>query len=81
MKNTIIIDIDTERDIPVQLGKPNDFKQPETDLLIKEMLMDDIKSVCEALCVLIKLADTKGASTKEQLIEASIFHLNKIKES
>jgi hypothetical protein len=80
MKNTIVIDVDTERDIPVKFGKPNDFKQPENFDEIKDTLMDDIKCVCEALCVLINVADTNGYSNKEELIKASIYHLNKLNE-
>jgi len=79
MRNTIIIDVDTERDIPVKFGKPNDFKQPENEYEVKEILMNDIKSVCEALCVLIKIADTNGYSNRDELINASIYHLNKLK--
>lgn len=81
MKNTLIIDIDTERDTPVKIGKPDNFKQPETKEEAKKVILDDITCVCETLCMLIKLADDNNHHDKNELIKASIFHLNKLNEN
>ncbi len=78
MKNAIYIDIDTERDQPVLIGKPPEIKQPETPDEASKLVITDISCVCEALCTLIHMADQNGYAAKKDLVEASIKHLNEL---
>lgn len=76
MKNSIFIDVDTEREQPVLIGKPPEITQPETAEEAAKMIINDIGCVCEALCTLIHLADVNGYATKQELINASVTLLN-----
>lgn len=76
MKNAIYIDIDTEREQKVLIGKPPEITPPTTPEEASAMITLDISCVCEALCSLIHMADQSGYSTKEELVAASIKHLN-----
>ena len=76
MKTKIFLDIDTERTQPIQIGKPEEFNKATTPEEVKEMINIDIACVCEALCTLIHMADQSKYGDKEQLIKASIEHLN-----
>jgi hypothetical protein len=76
MKNSIFIDIDTERDQPILIGKPKEITPPTTPEEAAKMIITDISHVCEALCSLIHVADQNGYATKEALIAASITLLN-----
>jgi hypothetical protein len=76
MKNKIYLDIDTDRTPPIQIGKPEEFNKPTTPEEAKQMVSIDISCVCEALCTLIHIADQNKYGDKEQLVKASIEHLN-----
>lgn len=78
MKNIIIIDIDTEREIPVYLNKPQSVAKPTNEDETKKMVLDDLATTCEALLVLIKLADTNKFETKEALVNSSIKYLQSL---
>ena len=80
MKNTIYIDIDTERDEPILIGKPEGVKPPETQEEAHNMIVNDIASVCEALCRLIDMAEQNGYTEKGKLVEASIKVLSEMLE-
>jgi hypothetical protein len=48
MKNIVYVDIDTDReDQPVRIGKPSDFKLPETTEKDQEVTQLDLKSLIE----------------------------------
>jgi hypothetical protein len=76
MKNSIFIDIDTERKQPVIIGKPPEITPPTTPEEASVMINTDISCLCEALCTLIHMSDQSGYTNKEILVEASIKHLN-----
>jgi hypothetical protein len=76
MKNSIFIDVDTEREQPILIGKPPEITPPATPEEAGVMITTDISCVCEALCTLIHMADQNGYATKENLVNASIKHLN-----
>ena len=75
MKNTIQIDVDTDRTPNVMIGHPPEFK-PTTPEEAKSMIIRDISCVFEALCTLIHMADQSGYAVKADLIKTSIDHLN-----
>jgi len=69
MKNTIYIDIDTERKQPILIGKGSEIPAPETREEAGKMIVEDIACVCDALINLIHVADQNSYATKESLIE------------
>jgi len=78
MKNTVYVDIDTERERKVLIGKGSDSEVPTTAEEAKEMIIVDIACLCEGLCELIHVANQNGYGSKEGFIAASIEQLNKL---
>lgn len=78
MKNTIFIDIDTERERQVLIGKGHDSVVPTSPEEAKEMIAIDIASICQGLCELIHVAGQNGYGSKEGFIHASIEQLQKL---
>jgi|APCry1669189534_1035231.scaffolds.fasta_scaffold66976_1 hypothetical protein len=78
MKNIIIIDLDTTRNKPIHISKPNGFVEPTTPEGIKDMVLGDISTLCEALCLLIKVADNEKVSEKKDLVETSVKYLQSL---
>lgn len=78
MKTILCIDVDTERQYPINFSKPAGFTEPTTPEEAKDMIMNDIASVCEGLCVLISVADQNQYATKEALVAAAIQRLNTV---
>jgi hypothetical protein len=78
MKTILCIDVDTEREYPINFSKPSGFAEPTTPEEAKEMIMNDIASVCEGLCVLISVADQNQYATKESLVSAAFQRLNSV---
>lgn len=76
MKNSIHIDVDTERDQPILIGKAPDVQPPANAEEASAMIIEDISCVCEALCTLIHMSDQNGYGKKEDLVKASIQHLS-----
>ena len=68
MKNTLLIDIDTERNKPVMISKPPEIAPPTTPEEAKVMIINDISCVCETLCTLIHMADQNQYAFKEDLV-------------
>ena len=78
MKNILIIDIDTDRAPQIQLRKPEDVKPPTTPEEASASILQDISCVFETLRSLINVCDKSGYASKEDLVKASIAHLNAI---
>lgn len=76
MQNTIYIDINTERDRQVLIGKGPESEQPTTPEDAKEMVVIDIATICEGLCELIHVADQNGYGSKADFVRVSIEKLN-----
>jgi hypothetical protein len=76
MKNSIFIDVDSDRDQPIIIGKPDEIKAPENAEEAAVMIISDISCVCEALCTLIHMADQNNYGKKAELVAASIKYLN-----
>jgi len=60
MINSIFIDVDTDREKPIIFGKPPDMTPPENKEEAKEMILNDIISLAEALKTLITMASQNG---------------------
>ena len=76
MKNSIIIDVDTDRTPIITISKPLDQEVPSDFDTTKSMLLNDITCLTEALSTLINVADTNGYSKKSELIKAITTRLD-----
>jgi hypothetical protein len=76
MKNTIYIDIDTEREQPILIGKGPETEQPTSREEAGKMIINDIACVCDALITLIHVAEQNEYAKKDELVGASISQLN-----
>lgn len=75
MKNTIYIEIDTEKDTPIMFGKAPDAVIPKNAKEAGEMVLIDIRCLTEALMSLIYLADQNNYGDKKELLDESILKL------
>jgi hypothetical protein len=78
MKNLITIDVDTDREQAILIGKGADIPSPTNKEEAREMIINDIKCVCETLCMLIDVADQNKYALKAELITESIKQLTKM---
>ena len=75
MKNTIYIDIDTEREKQVLIGKGQETTIPTTPEEAKEMIAVDIACICEGLYELISVAGQNGYGSQQAFALAAIDKL------
>ena len=75
MKNQIIIDVDTEREKPLIIGKGPDYEPPKTKEEAQEMIKTDMGCVLDALLSLIHIADQNDYADKEKTVEQAIKEL------
>jgi len=78
MKNLIYIDVDTEREKPILIGKGAEVSSPTNKEEARDMIINDIRCVCETLCILIEVADQNQYAKKGELITESIKQLTKM---
>jgi hypothetical protein len=78
MKNLITIDVDTDREKPIMIGKGTEVTTPTNKEEARDMIINDIKCVCETLCILIDVADKNKYALKGELITESIKQLTKM---
>ena len=78
MKNLIYIDVDTTREKQIMIGKGSEIASPTNRDEAREMIINDIKCVCETLCMLIDTADFNKYDKKEELVTESIKQLTKM---
>jgi len=76
MKNKIIIDIDSEREKPLIIGKGSEYQPPTNKEEAKEMLITDLGCVLDALLSMVHVADQNGYADKHELIEKAIKTMN-----
>lgn len=72
MKNTIYIEIDSEKSEPILFGKGPDSPAPKNEEEAKNMVIIDINCLTEALLSLIHLADQNGYGDKTILTNKAI---------
>ena len=78
MKNLIYIDVDTDREKPILIGKGAEIQSPTNRDEARDMIINDIKCVCETLCILIDVAEKNQYAKKDELITESIKQLTKM---
>ncbi len=78
MKNLIIIDVDSEREKQIIVGKGPEIPQPQTKEEAREMIINDIRCVCETLKLLIGVASDSGFGKKDEFVTESIKEMSKL---
>lgn len=78
MKNKIAIDIDTERDVKIIIGKASDTIKPTNREEATTMINFDIICLTEALCDVIDMATSNGCGPKNEYITYAIEKLNSL---
>lgn len=78
MKNLIYIDVDTEREQPILIGKGPEIETPTNKEEARDMIINDIRCICETLCILIDVADQNKYALKSELVTESIKQLTKM---
>lgn len=74
-KNILIVDIDSSRKESVKIGKPEEAKEPESPEEFAEIVINDMASLCEAICTLIHLAESQGIKSSANSLRDCIKHL------
>lgn len=72
MKNTILIDVDTDREETITFGKSPNFVLPQTREEGAKMILDDIACLAEAVTTLILIAARNGYADKAELVNATV---------
>lgn len=76
MKNILLIDLDTERENPIEITKPEDMVSEISDEeSAKKMILDDMTTVCNAMGTLIQLGDDNGYFSSEKSAKMCIKYL------
>lgn len=78
MKNIIIVDVDTEREDPITLGKPTSDDLPKNKEEAKDTIIKDMICLTEALVLLISVANTSGYKSTEDSLNDIKEHLNRV---
>jgi len=80
MKNTIIINIDTEKKPPITFGKEEGSIIPTTWEEAKPLIVTDINCITDALITLIDVADQNDYADKESVLTEIIARLEEFRQ-
>jgi hypothetical protein len=77
MKNVLFIDLDSDRTNPghIIIGKPDGTRRPSSQEEHTQMVIDDMMTLCEALCTLIHLAEDQRVKPSADSLRDCIKHL------
>lgn len=78
MVNAIYIDLDSERELPINFGKPPEIAQPANRDEAQTMILNDIATLAAALATLISAAHDNGYGDAQALVNASLGTLTSI---
>jgi hypothetical protein len=67
MKNSIFINIDTERENPIVFSKPEEITPPQTREEAEKMILNDLACLSEAIKHFILFASKNGYGDRTQL--------------
>jgi hypothetical protein len=76
MKNTILIDMDTDREEVVKFSKPEQSLDLENEEVAREMVLNDLTTLCNALGTLIHLAHHNNYLSSDKSCKLCIDFLN-----
>lgn len=81
MKNTLFIDVDTDRDRTIVFSKPPHLPPPQNAEEAAKLVLTDIACLAEAITTLILMAEKHGYGNKVELVEASVKTINQALEN
>jgi hypothetical protein len=77
MKNSLLIDLDTEREDPIRITKTEDTVNKVNDEeSAKKMVLEDMTTLCNALGTLIQLANDSGYVDSKVSAKMCVNYLN-----
>ena len=77
MKNSLLIDVDTERKDPIRITKTEDTVNKVNDEeSAKKMVLEDMTTLCNALGTLIQLANDSGYIDSKVSANMCVNYLN-----
>ncbi len=77
MKNSLLIDLDTEREDPIRITKTEDTVNKVNDEeSAKKMVLEDMTTLCNALGTLIQLANDSGYIDSNVSAKMCVNYLN-----
>ena len=74
MTNQVIIMLDTDKMENIQIGKSNPVA-PRTLEELRDVMLLDVGTICEALVVLIRECANQGIKSESESLNACIKHL------
>lgn len=77
MKNTVIINVDYDRQNPVIIEKPVGIMKPKDEDEAKQMIKKDIITATHGLFTLIEMANDSGYMDSDKAAELLISQLNR----
>lgn len=80
MKNSIIINVDTEAKPPITFGKREGSVIPTTHEEAQPLILIDINCITDALITLIDVADQNDYANKESLLTEAIARLEAFRD-
>lgn len=75
MKNLLQVDIDTERENTIIIGKPGNNQRPQSKEEAAAMIIVDMATLCEAVCTLIHVADQNGIKPSADSVRDCLKHI------
>ena len=79
MKNTVTIDVDTDRsETPVMISKPEEFNIEEAASdkeKLKKMILEDMVTVCNGLGILIQIGEDNDYFSSEETAKMCVKYL------
>lgn len=78
MKNSIFISIDSEREQPIMVGKPEQYSVPSTDEEMKEMMIYDVECMTDALYFMIENISKNNFGDKKEIVDKCIIKLHSL---
>jgi len=78
MKNSIFISIDSEREQPIMVGKPEQYTIPTSDEEMKQMMISDIDCVTDALYFMIENVSKNNFGDKKEVVDKCIIRLHSL---
>jgi len=75
IKNVVIVDLDTNRDPKIQIGKPEEIQRPADAEEVKTMLVADMTTLCEGIITLIHAGHQNGYVDSAESVRACIEYI------
>lgn len=79
LKNTLIIEVDSEADTKIIISKPENTKKPETVKETVEMMSVDFKTLCVAICEMSYVGHVNGYFNGNEVLNNCVKEIENYK--